>query len=313
MLGPERLLMMAIELDHTTDAVRTATDELATSQLERLLDILDVAPPESAVARDAWRRASTPERLRALVDSEPLNLETLERMLGRFKADDARVLLDLLTESETLATRRRLFTRLVELAPKIGPEIVRRLLDDRWFARRNMLALMGEIPQWPVKWTPAAYSEDAHPAVRREALKLMLGVPQHRDLALCGLLVDPEPRARSLGLAAATDECPPEAIDILAGITRDEGLTTDIRLMAIRALGRADDPHALEPLLELVRRGHGFGRRKLADKSVLMLAALHALATLPEGTPETRKLVARAARASDSEIRKAAGGARAGS
>jgi len=312
MLDPERLLMMAIELDHATDAVWAATDELATSRLERLLDVLSVAPPESGVARDAWRRILTPARLRSLVDSPSPNLETLERVLDRFEAADARVLLDLLTESETLATRRRLFTRLIALAPEIGPEIMRRLLDDRWFARRNMLALMGEMPRWPAKWTPAAYSDDAHPAVRREALKLMLRVPEDRDLALCALLVDPEPRARSLGLAAATDDCPPEAIDLLAAITRDEALGTGVRFMAVRALGHTDDPHAAEPLVELIRGRRRLGRRKLADTSPLMLAALRALAKRHVGTSEARKLVALAARSADPKVRKAVGGPRGG-
>lgn len=312
MLGPERLLMMAIELDHAPEAVWAAVDQLASNRLDRLLDILRVAPPQSRVAGDAWHLAITPARLRSLVDAASPDLETLERVLARFEAGDAGVLLDLLTESESLATRKRLFMRLVALAPEIGRDIVRRLRDDRWFARRNMLALMGELSEWPKKWTPAAYSDDAHPAVRREAFKLMLRMPQHREMALCGLLVDPERRARSLGLAAAADGCPPEAVHLLAAIAHDESVSNELRVMAVRALGRATHVHAIEPLVELVRRRPGLGRGKLADKSPVMLAALHALRTLPEGTPESRKLVARAARASDADVRQAAGSGDAG-
>jgi len=307
-LDSERLLMMAIELDHAVDAVWEATDELAGSQLALLLDILEEAPARSRLARDAWRRVITPERLRSLVDSPSPDLDTLERVLARFEADDAGVLLDLLTESERLATRRRLFTRLVALAPRIGPEIVRRLLDRRWFARRNMLALLGEIPRWPAKWSPAAYSEDPHQAVRREALKLMLRVPEHRDLALCRLLADTDLRALSLGLAAATDDCPPEAIDLLAAITRDESVTTELRLMAVRALARTGHSGALAPLVDLLRRPGRSGRTKLAEASPLMLAALQALATRRRNTPEIRKLLARAARAADPDVRRAAAG-----
>jgi hypothetical protein len=310
LLGPERLLMMAIELGHAPDPVWDAIDELADHRIENLLEILRVAPSGSWVAADAWHRAVTPARLRSLVDSENPNLETLERILTRIEAADAGLLLDLLTETDSLAKRKRLFTRLVELAPVIAPEIIRRLRDDRWFARRNMLALMGEISEWPSGWSPGDHAGDSHPIVRREAFKLMLKVPRSRDRAVCGLLEDTDRKARSLGLAAAVESCPPEAIDLLAGVVRDEDVSPELRLMAVRALGRAGDPAAIEPLVELVRKGGGLGRNKLADKSPVMLAALQALSTLPDGTSESRKLVARAAKSGDPDIRAAVGGAR---
>lgn len=308
LLGPERLLMMAIELDHAPDAVWEAIDELAEHRIENLLEILRLAPSTSWVAGDAWHRAVSAERLRALIDSESPNLDTLERILARIQAADAGLLLDLLTESDALATRKRLFTRLVELAPDIGPDIMRRLHDERWFARRNMLALMGEMTEWPRTWSPADLSGDPHPVVRREAFKLMLRAPEHRDQALCGLLEDRDRKARSLGLAAAVESCPPEAVDLLAGIVQDESVSPELRLMGVRALGRAGDARAVRPLTELVQRGSGLGRSRLADKSSVMLAALQALSTLPDGSVESRKLVARAAKSPDPDIRAAVGG-----
>ncbi len=308
LLGPERLLMMAIELDHAPESVWEAIDELAEHRIENLLEILRLAPSGSWVAGDAWHRAISPERLRTLVDSESPNLDTLERILARIDSADAGLLLDLLTESESLATRKRLFTRLVELAPSIGPEIIRRLHDDRWFARRNMLALMGEMKEWPRKWSPTHHADDANSVVRREAFKLMLKVPEHRDQALCGLLQDRDRKAQSLGLAAAVESCPPAAVDPLAAIVRNESLTPELRLMGVRALGRATDARAIGPLVELVQRSSGFGRGKLADKSSVMLAALQALSTHPDGTVESRKLVARAAKSSDADVRAAVGG-----
>ncbi|MFV1987451.1 MAG: HEAT repeat domain-containing protein [Gemmatimonadota bacterium] len=308
LLGPERLLMMAIELDHAPEAVWEAIDELAEHRIENLLEILRVAPSRSWVAGDAWHRAISAERLRLLVDSESPNLETLERILARIESADAGLLLDLLTESESLATRKRLFNRLVELAPDIGPEIMRRLHDDRWFARRNMLVLMGEMNKWPRKWSPADHAADSNSVVRREAFKLMLKIPEHRDRALCGLLEDRDRKTRSLGLAAAVELCPPQAIDLLAAIVTDESVSPELRLMGVRALGRASDSRAIGPLTELVQRGSGFGRGKLAEKSSVMLAALQALSTRPDGTADSRKLVARAAKSSDADVRAAVGG-----
>lgn len=307
MLRAERLLMMAIELDHAPEAVWDAVDELADDRLGTLLEILRIAPSGSSIPEAAWKRAVTPTRLRALVDAETPELETLERVLARIGENDAGILLDLLAESDSLATRKRLFTRLVSLAPRIGPDIVRRLGDERWYARRNMLALLGEIPSWPPKWTPAAHADDRHPAVRREAYKLMLRDERTRDRAVCGLLEDPDRKARSLGLAAAIELCPPEAIHLLSNLAEDDAVSNELRLMAVRALGQTADASAVETLVGLVRRGSGLGRSRLAEKSPLMLAALQALATLPEGTPDSKKLIARAAKSSDPAIRAAVG------
>lgn len=308
-LAPERLLMMAIELDHAPEPVWDAIDELAIERLHVLMEVLRLAPPRSWVASDAWHRAIDADRLRELVDAEDPDLETLEGVLTHIGPPDAGVLLDLLTESDSLATRRRLFSRLTELAPHIGDEIVRRLRDRRWYGRRNMLALLGELETWPRKWSPAELSTDPHPAVRREALKLMLRQPEHRARAICGLLQDTDRRAISLGLAAAVEECPPEAIDLLAEIARDEEASDELRLMAVRALGMSPDPHAVPPLIELARRGSGLAPNRLAEKSPILLAALQALASFPDPPASAKKVLARAAGASDPDIRAAVGAA----
>lgn len=307
-LEPERLLMMAIELDHAPDGVWDAIDRLAESGLSKLLDILAAAPHSSWVASDAWHRAITHDRLRSLVDAEPPDLGLLEQVLAGIGAADAGVLLDLLTESDSLSTRRRLFSRLTELAPDIGTEIVRRLSDERWFARRNMLQLLGEFTDWPRRWSPLELSEDPHPAVRRESFKLLLRVPEHRDRALCGLLADTDRRAMSLGLAAATESCPPEGIDLLAAIVRDESVSPELRVMGVRALGLTGSAAAVVPMTELIQRGSGLVRRRLAEKSPVMLAALQALSAFAgDLDAETRRLLSRAARSDDPAIRDAVG------
>lgn len=307
MLAPERLLMMAIELDHAPEPVWEAIDELAAERLGALMEILRLAPPRSWVASDAWHRAIDDDRLRALVDADDPDLETLEQVLAGIEPPDAGVLLDLLTESDSLATRKRLFARLVQIAPHLGGEIIRRLRDTRWYARRNMLALLGELDRWPRKWSPAELSDDPHPAVRREALKLMLRLPEHRGRAVCGLLQDTDRRAVSLGLAAATEECPPEAVDLLAAIARDETASDELRVMAVRGLGQSTDERAVAPLIELARRGSGLAPNRLAEKSSVLLAALYALASFPELPAAARKLLARAAASSDEDVREAVG------
>lgn len=303
----DRLLMMAIEIDHAAPAVWDAVDALAETDLPTFVGIIEAAPHESALAREAWKRCMSAERLRAAIDADPPDLETLERVFARLGTTEAGTLLDLLCESDSLATRKRIFTRLTELGPRIADEVARRTRDERWFARRNMLAVMGEIDPWPRKWNPAEFAGDPHPAVRREAFKLMLRSPGHRDRALCGLLEDTDRRARSLGLAAATESCPPEAIHLLTNIAEDESNPTDQRGMAIRGLGRSGDPVALSSLLGLARRGSGLAPNRLGPKGPIVLAALQALATFEGDASAAKKLLVKAARSHDPDILAALG------
>lgn len=303
-LRPERVIMMGLELDQDGEAVWEAVDALAASRAGRLLEILGAAPPSSSLTAEIWARVISPERIRALVDAE--DFEALDSILERLGAEAAGHILDLLTESDSLRTRRQLFARLAALGPEIAPEVVRRSRDKRWYARRNMLALMGEFDEWPRRWSAAEYCDDAHPAVRREAFKLMLRVPDLRDRALCGLLADGDNRAVALGLAALADDCPPEAVPLLEALARDETLTPELRVMAARSLGMSGDPAAARTLVELASR-KGLGKRsKLAPKSPVMLAALQALSSFPGDSSEAARLLARAAKSGDSEIRGAA-------
>jgi len=306
-LGSDRLLMTAIELDHAPDCVWDAIDDLAETDLSLLVRLVRQAPPESWLARDVWQRAIQPKNIRRLLDDDASDPESVRALLSSFGPEDADVLLELLCESESLSTRKRLFSRLVELAPKIGQKLVRLSRDERWFARRNVLALMGELEEWPRKWSPGAFAEDPHPAVRREAFKLMLRRPELRDRALCGLLADNDGRARSLGLAAATESCPPEAIFLLAEIVVDERIATEQRVMGVRALGRSGDVAAVPPLIEVVRSGAGLAPNRLGAKTPVMLAALQALATFPGDIGAGKKLIMKASRSNDPDIRAALG------
>lgn len=306
-LDRERLLMMAIELEHGPDCVLAAAGQLADEDLPALVRIVRRAPPDSRLASRIWQDMLDSGGLRALLEDERVDRETLDHALASFGPEEAGTLLDLLCEAESLPTRRRLLERLSELAPRIERELIRRASDDRWYARRNILVLMGELEKTPPKWSPASLADDPHPSVRREAFKLMLREPDLRDRALCGLLQDRDPRARALGLAAATESCPPEAIPLLAALVRDASISTEQRVMGLRALGRSGDPEAVTPLVKAARRGSGLAPNRLAEKGPLMLAALQALATFPGDIGAGRKLIARASRSSDPDVRAALG------
>lgn len=281
-----------------------------------LLDGLDSAAPGSVAAEELWEDLAHPRAVRWILEEEPPDFGILDRFVSRVGARAAPSMLDVLVETESRETRNALFSRLTGMGPAIAPHLLERLDDRRWRVRRDMLALLGQVSGWPARWSPHPYSKDAHPAVRAEALKLLLRDRSQRDRAICELLAEEEPRARALGLAAAQRETPPEATSLLLAILEDEAAETRLRILALRALDRLRPPELPGPLLELVAERRGGLMRllgpwrplKLRRKTPLVLEALSALARGWSDAPGAEAVLARARRSDDEEVRGAAAG-----
>ena len=105
----------------------------------------------------------------------------------------------------------------------------------------------------------------------------------------------------------ALQSCPESAVSVLAERATDRALPPDVRTLAVRALGYARAPAALEVLLRLASAGRTlFGREKLPPKSAELLAALAGLATAWQADPRARAVLRRAAASDDPDIRAAA-------
>ena len=80
-----------------------------------------------------------------------------------------------------------------------------------------------------------------------------------------------------------------------------------MRALAVRALGYARAPAALEALLRLASAGRTlFGREKMPPKSAELVAALAGLASGWHHEPRVRAVLRRAAASHDPDIRAAA-------
>src|SRR5207302_914244 len=105
--------------------------------------------------------------------------------------------------------RRGLLAQLVRLGAGIGPLVVRRLEDDRWYVIRNLLALLEDLAVLPEGFSPARFALHADARVRRQAVKLPLKLPAERDVALAALVTgwahDPRTRAVLARAAQSTD------------------------------------------------------------------------------------------------------------
>lgn len=326
---PEHVLRIGLLVDKAGPHVWSSVMALMQARrFSELLAALDGAPQGSLARAELWEELAQPRGVRWILEwpegavpdegeEEPPDLEILDRFIARIGAPAAPPMLDAMAEAESRVVRQALFSRLSGMGPAIARHVLERLEDRRWRVRRDLLGLLGQVGGWPASWSPYPYSKDPHPAVRVEALKLLLRVRSQRDRAVSALLAEESPRARALGLAAAQREPPPEAAPLLLAVLEDEEAEPRLRILALRALARLRPPELPGPLLELAVERRGglfrllgpFRPRKLRPASPLMREALAALARGWRDAPEVRPVLERARRSENEAVRGAAHGA----
>ncbi len=259
---PERVIQMSLEVDAVGPNVWRACAHLVdTGRLGVLLDMLESAPDQTDTSRALWERAASPDTLRWLLATVPVDFATVDRLLPRLGEQAADPLLDALAEAEARATRRAVLERLVRMGSVLGPSITVRLADERWYRWRPLadaeqrlvrLALIAALQSVPTEALPRviALVNDAH-------------VPQ--DLRLQGI--------RVLGASGS-----PEALEVLLALT-DRGRT----LFRRRKLA----PKSPEFLVALAALARGWGRESRVT-AVLARAAVSSdsdirAATDPDG------------------------------
>ena len=304
---PERILAMALELELVdSQMLATADRVVAAGRLGALLDLLGKLPADNRAVAPVWGRIATPDVVRQLVEREPIDFRTVERLVPRVGVGAVAPLLEALAVAQSRGARRGLLAQLATLGPAVAPLVIARLDDPRWYVTRNLLALLDELPSLPADFSPARYTNHADARVRREAVKLQLRVPAERDRALVAALGDADSRTVRLALTRALERCPEAALPLLAARATDRTLTADLRVLALRALGTSPSRAALETLLRVCSAGRTLlGKAKLAPKSPELLVALAALATTWRSDARARAVLARAAAAADPEIRAA--------
>jgi hypothetical protein len=306
---PDRIVAMALELDVVSPRVLAAADRVVEEgRLGQLLDALGDISRSQGAAPHLWARLTTADVVRQLAMRDVVDFKTLERLVPQVGLAAASPLLDALAAAEARGQRRGLLAQLAKMGPEIAPLVIQRLEDRRWYVTRNLLALLEELSPLPQGFSAAAYLRHADARVRWQAVKLQVKLPGERDEALTLSLQDQDPRTLrlALGLAVALQSCPDRAVPALAARATGRGLPTDVRALAVRALGHARAPAALDTLLRLTAGSRTlFGREKLPAKSPELLAALAALAAGWGADSRARAALARAAASTDPEIRAA--------
>jgi HEAT repeat protein len=218
-----------------------------------------------------------------------------------------RPILDALSELESVQIRRALMDRVVKLGPEVGVAAMERLADERWFVKRNMLKIIGDLELPPPGFNPSDYFQHDDARVRREALRLMLRDPALRERAILRALGDEDERTVRTALAAALQACPPTALPLVASRALS-GATLDLRLTAIRVLGACGHRSAVDTLLTLTApRRSFFWFKRPPSKRPEYVTALSALRAFGDD-PRARAILDSAAMSKDAEIAQAAAG-----
>lgn len=304
---PERVLKLALESGIVERGTLIAADRMiARRQVSPLLALLETVPREDPVARALRGRVFHPQTVRALLDSSPVDLEALDRLIPAAGIEAAPALLDALAESRERRVRLRLLDFLARYGNAIGPIATDRIEGMPWYFQRNVLSLLGRLPDLPPTFKPVRMSGHRDPRVRHEAIALTIADSELRERGLADALDSGYEPTLRLALTALAERCPPDFVPRLIARVADPALDPELRALAVTALSQVNDPVVLRLLRRLVVARGIAGLGRLAPKSPPMLAALRGLATHWHTHPKVAPLLEAARQSREPEVKDAA-------
>lgn len=174
-------------------------------------------------------------------------------------------LLDALVEEESQIIRRFLMGLLQQFGHKIIPETVKRLHDNRWFVKRNMLYILRDLDVQQVSEYIRPCCRDENPKVSLIALKCLLHVKDVFAIETIRqhLASDSQSMFDQAVTLAGSFKIKEVVPDLIGQLNKQEISGTDIykKLSIIRALGDIADPQVLGALRELLSRRSLFFRK----------------------------------------------------
>ncbi|MEX2282001.1 MAG: hypothetical protein WEE89_05920 [Gemmatimonadota bacterium] len=306
---PLRIVQMGLEVDSQGVPFWRAVEEvLQTDGLGPVVSALGEIGPNHKAGQALWKHIADADRVRDLLHRDTVDFLVLGKVLDRMEpALAAPVLMEVLLESESRTTRMSLLKRLASFDLRtVEPLIIENLSDERWYIRRNLLALLNEMNVYSEAVIPGPYAKHADARVRREALQLWMRSPNERERAICIALADPDERALRLGATEAKKRCPDSAVPLIAKRLQ-ENLPVDLRTQLVKLLVGQRSAVARDALVRIASSGRSWlGKLKVAPRSPESLAALSVLAQSWASEPRVAELLKHARKSSDAEIRASA-------
>ena len=180
------------------------------------------------------------------------------------------LLMDALIEEESQSVRRYIISLITHFGEKAIPETVKRLNDDRWFVKRNMLYILNECGSGKALQKARTYCDHENPKVSLQALKCTLKTKDRYGVKSLRKQLKSESgdlvrRAITLSGIFRISDVVPNLIQLL----EKKGINSkdfQDKIPIVRALGQIGDPRALDIL-----------RKILSSKTLLFKGSLEKL------------------------------------
>jgi hypothetical protein len=290
---------------------------LETGRFEEVLTVYNAVYSHSFSGKFRHEAASTltyffqsEDFMNRIIDSLRIlgskNREEAVRLVRMMKAHLVPRLMDSLEEEGEPNTRKFLLALLSDLGSDILPEVVRRLKDDRWYVKRNMLHLLRSCgtPQHTAHIKGLLKHED--PRVTMETLRTLLhfrtpdSVPHLRVFLRSA---DESLRLQAVQLCGAykMKEGVPHLIDILKKKDRF-GYAIEEKFSVVKALGDIGDSRALDHFIGIMGSTPRFRK---GDLDELKLEILRNVVRFPPAS--LKPLLETGQKSSSEKVRHASG------
>ncbi|MEW5916889.1 MAG: hypothetical protein AB1762_10805 [Gemmatimonadota bacterium] len=305
-LEPERLIAIALHVGEGGPSLARAARALA-ARGDWTDTLADVEAAEPSRARDMLlQELVTPRQLARVLPRLPKSREVAERLVVRLGPSAVSPLIDALAEPN-LKDHEGCAALLSRLGVAAVPGIASRIANERPQVQAHLLGVLAEAGIVPSNVDVWALAKHTMGDVRREAIRLLLAVDEHREKAVALAMQDSDPRILRDGLRAAPRPMAPALAHLVMQRVDRHGasMALEERAMAIQVLTTCRVPAVRDWLSRALVRKKMFGGRKLVEKSPDMLITLRALATTWGDDRAVADILLLASKHRDGEIRAA--------
>ena len=228
-------------------------------QILTLLNLIEtnkVQDKFADISSEALEHFYSAEFLASLVDSlrilgKQKKLEVTE-LCEYYDQKIVPYLIDALIEEDSQMTRRFIMDLLKQRSEKVIPEAIRRLADDRWYVKRNMLYILSQTNVKDAAEHIKPYCRDENLKVSFEALKCLLYSEERYAIDRIKEYLYSDNRDRvEQAVALAGSFKIKEAVDDLIKILKKTEITgADFydKIPVVSALGDIGDPRSVDAL-----------------------------------------------------------------
>ena len=195
--------------------------------------------------------------------------EVVDKLLMLAGDEAENLLLDSLVDAKDVQARRNIFTTIVRFGDRIRAKVIDRLSDERWFAVRQMVSLLGEIGGADsVEGLGNAYRhQDVR--VKKEVLKSLARIPspKSRKLLLEALGDDDKTIQGQaiISLGILKDVAAIYALGEIANMRDAFAENVEQRKEAVKALGMIGTDKAVPYLKKVLTKKGWFGKSGIED------------------------------------------------